>query len=45
MAWPSSFTSARDGPLRGLLGPNGAGKSTMMNIITGVWMPPQRKVL
>jgi branched-chain amino acid transport system ATP-binding protein len=33
------------GEVRGLIGPNGSGKSTMLNLISGVYVPDNGKVI
>ncbi|MDD3520514.1 MAG: ATP-binding cassette domain-containing protein, partial [Actinomycetota bacterium] len=35
----------REGEVHGLVGENGAGKSTLMNIISGVFLPDEGKLL
>lgn len=37
--------SLEEGELVGLIGPNGAGKTTIFNIITGVYLPTDGKIL
>ncbi|PYO36239.1 MAG: ABC transporter ATP-binding protein, partial [Candidatus Rokuibacteriota bacterium] len=31
--------------IRGLIGPNGAGKSTLLNVISGITVPDQGRVM
>jgi ABC-type branched-subunit amino acid transport system ATPase component/ABC-type branched-subunit amino acid transport system permease subunit len=33
------------GTIHGLIGPNGSGKSTMMNVLTGIYVPTEGKVV
>ena len=32
------------GEIYGLIGPNGAGKTTIFNMLTGVYLPPLRRI-
>ena len=34
-----------EGQIMGLIGPNGAGKTTLFNVINGVYMPTEGRVL
>jgi ABC-type branched-subunit amino acid transport system ATPase component/ABC-type branched-subunit amino acid transport system permease subunit len=35
----------RRGAIHGLIGPNGSGKSTMMNVLTGIYVPTEGKLV
>jgi ABC-type branched-subunit amino acid transport system ATPase component/ABC-type branched-subunit amino acid transport system permease subunit len=35
----------KDGTVHGIIGPNGSGKSTTVNLLSGVYMPTQGKIL
>jgi len=35
----------RTGELLGLIGPNGAGKTTLFNVITGMYIPDEGRIL